>query len=138
MTFTGINYLAVLLAAIASFGFGAVWYMTLAKPWMAALGKTKEELMTAQGGGPMPYVICFLALLLMAWMLAGLIGHMGGVTIRTGLITAAFCWVGFVIPTMATNHAFQGATRSLTFIDGAHWLGALLVQGLVIGALGVH
>lgn len=138
MTFAGINYIAVFAAAVASFAFGAGWYMTLSKQWLAALGRTETECKAAQGGSPLPFVICFLAELLMAWMLAGLIGHMGGVSIRTGVITGAFCWLGFVIPALATNHAFQGAKRSLTLIDGAHWLGVLLVQGLVIGALGVR
>ena len=38
MTFAGINYLAVVVAAIASFGFSGLYYMSLAKPWTAALG----------------------------------------------------------------------------------------------------
>ena len=38
MTFAGINYLAVLIAAAAGWVAGAVWYMALAKPWMAAVG----------------------------------------------------------------------------------------------------
>ena len=39
MTFAGINYLAVVIAALAGFGFGAVYYMSLASPWMDAIGK---------------------------------------------------------------------------------------------------
>ena len=40
MVFGGINYIAVLVAAVAAFAFGAVYYMALSGPWMAALGKT--------------------------------------------------------------------------------------------------
>jgi len=29
------GFFSVVLAAIANFAFGAVWYMALAKPWMA-------------------------------------------------------------------------------------------------------
>ena len=43
MTFAGINYLAVVIAALASFGFGAIYYMSLAPPWMDALGWTPEQ-----------------------------------------------------------------------------------------------
>jgi len=32
------EYLLVLGAATASFVFGAVWYMSMAKPWQAAAG----------------------------------------------------------------------------------------------------
>ncbi len=40
MTFAGINYVAVLAAAIASFMLGWVWYgMLFQKAWMAAVGQ---------------------------------------------------------------------------------------------------
>jgi hypothetical protein len=42
-----------------------------------------------------------------------------------------------VITTLAVNHAFQGSKRALTLIDGGHWLGVLLLQGAVIGLMGV-
>jgi len=85
---------------------------------------------------PVPFVISFVAELVMAWMLAGIIGHMGQVTVKDGLISAFFVWLGFVITTMAVNHAYAKARPALTAIDGGHWLGVLLVQGLVIGLFG--
>ena len=48
MTFAGINYLAVLIAAAAGFGVGMPWYMAFAKPWMAANGLTKEKMAECQ------------------------------------------------------------------------------------------
>ena len=36
------------------------------------------------------------------------------------------------------RHAFQGARPSLTFIDGGHWLGVLLIQGAILGWWGVR
>ena len=41
-----INWLAVLLAFVASMAIGFVWYMpaVLGKRWMAAIGKTEEDL----------------------------------------------------------------------------------------------
>ena len=44
MTFAGPNYLAILIAAFAGFGWGAGYYMTLSKQWLAAVGMTKEQL----------------------------------------------------------------------------------------------
>ena len=136
MDFGGMNYLAVLAAAVAGFVFAAIYYTVLAKPWMAALGKTEAEIKANMS--PVPYVIAAVAQLVLAFMLAGVIGHLGTdmTTVRNGLITAFFIWLGFVVTTMAVNHAFQGAKRSLTLIDGAHWLGVLLVQGLVLGLFG--
>jgi hypothetical protein len=139
MGFAGVSYLAVLGAAGASWIFGALWYGLLGTRWMAALGTTKAELMGPSGKpSPGPFVLAFVAELLMAWTLAGILGHMGQVTVRGALITAFLTWLGFVITTGAVNNAYTRRQTGLTVIDGGHWLGVLLIQGLVIGAIGVR
>jgi hypothetical protein len=143
MTFAGINYLAVFIAALAGFGFGAVYYMALAKPWMHATGWTPEQQSAHVRGelnpSKLPFAIAIIANLIMAWVLAGLIGHLGPgqVTIRNGIISGAFACVGFVITTQSVNYAFSMRKPMLTVIDGGHWLGVLLIMGAVIGAFGV-
>jgi hypothetical protein len=136
MTFTGVNYIAVMIAALAGFGLGAVWYMVLAKPWMHAVGKTEAD--RPQGSAQVVlFAIAIVALFIMALMLAGVMGHLGDITIRGGVISGFFVWLGFVITTMGVNHAFSGAKPMLTLIDGGYWLAVLLIQGAVIGAFGV-
>lgn len=132
VTFVGINYLAVAVAAGAGFVFGALWYGLLGKQWMAALDLSEQPKQS-----PGPYVIAFAAQLVMAWVLAGVVGHFGEVTPMTALVTACLVWVGFVVTTQTVNHRFQSARWSLTVIDSGHWLGVLLVMGLVIGLVGV-
>ena len=139
MAFAGINYLAVLIAAAAGWVAGAVWYMALAKPWMAAVGTTKEKIEASktQPGASLPFVFAFAANVIMAWVLAGVIGHLGQVTIRTGVISGAFCWLGFVITTMLVNNSFAMRNRMLLLIDGGYWLVVLALMGAIIGAMGV-
>lgn len=140
MDFAGLNYLAVAVAALASYAFGAAWYMSLSKVWMAALGKTKADLQGPDGKpNPVPFVISFACQLLMAYVLAGVIGHLGAerLTLWNGVVSGALVWLGFVATTLATNHAFQGSRVTLTLIDGGHWLGVLVIQGAIIGAMGV-
>ena len=138
MSFTGVNYIAVIIAALAGFGLGAVWYMVLARPWMHAIGKTEAECKQLQGSAKVvPFAISIVALFIMALMLAGVMGHLGDITIRGGVISGFFVWLGFVITTMGVNHAFSGAKPMLTLIDGGYWLAVLLIQGAVIGAFGV-
>ncbi|MFI4996335.1 MAG: DUF1761 domain-containing protein [Hyphomicrobiales bacterium] len=139
MVFAGIYYPAILAAAIGAFVFGGVYYGLLGKSWMAALGKTEAEL---RPGGKMPLlpmIISFAALLVMAWGLAGVVGHLGPgqVTARNGAISALFLWLGFIVTTISVNNAFAGRKFALTAIDCGHWLGALIVEGLIIGAFGV-
>ena len=132
MVFAGINYLAVAIAAGVGFLFGALWYGLLGKQWMAALGLTEHP-----KPAPGPFVIAFAAQLVMAWVLAGVVGHFGEVTPMTALTTAGLIWVGFILTTQTVNHRFQSASWSLTLIDSGHWLGVLLVMGLVIGLVGI-
>ena len=132
MQFAGLDYVAVLVAAIAGFGFGAAWYMTLGKRWMEALGmKERPE------SSPAPFIFSFLCQLVMAWVLAGLIGHLGEITVLRSVVSAMFVWAGFVAAPMIVNHRFQGSPWMLTLIDAGHWLGVLVVMGVVIGLFGV-
>jgi uncharacterized membrane protein len=140
MAFVGINYLAVLVAAVAAWVLGAVWYKVFSTQWLAALGKSKADL-TGPAGKPksyVPFVLVFVAELIMAWMLAGILGHLGAITVKNGVLSGAFCWFGFVLTTIATNNAFAGRKVMLTVIDAGHWLAVLVVMGAIIGAFGVH
>jgi len=85
---------------------------------------------------PAPFIIAGVGCLLMAWMLAGLMGHLVDVTLRGGIVSASFVWVGFVLTTTATNQAFHGTKLIVIAIDAAHWLAALVVMGAIIGVFG--
>jgi hypothetical protein len=144
VTLGNLSYWPILIAAIFSFLFGAVWYGSLSRQWMEAAGLTAvdmEQRKAGMGPVPWPYILTFIALLVMAWMFAGVLLHLarGGmqVGVRAGLIAGFFMWFGFVMTTMVVNHAFQGARRTLTAIDGGHWLGVLLIQGAILGWWGV-
>jgi len=138
MTFAGVNYLAVLVAAVAAWLAGAAWYTALAKPWMAALGKTPQEMEDCkkQPMAFLPFIYAFVAAVIMAWVLAGLLGHLGRVTIRGGVVSGLFCWLGFVFPTMLVNNSFGMRKPMLLVIDGGYWLLVLALMGAIIGAIG--
>jgi hypothetical protein len=141
MRFAGIDYWAVFLAAIAGYLVGALWYWMVGKHWMAALGLTETMLKGKdQKPSPLAYVLAFVANLAMAWVLAGLVGHLGigQVTLKNGVISAAFVWFGFVITTIAVNNSFVIRKPILIAIDGGHWLAVLLLMGAIIGAMGVE
>jgi hypothetical protein len=144
MTFTGINYLAVLVAAVVAWVVGAAWYMSLSKAWVDAQERTMEEFKAAADAAKgtsaawMPYVLALVAELIMAWVLAGLLAHLGPgqTTIWNGIVSAAFVWLGFVATTIAVNNMFGMKRVKLTVIDSGHWLAVLLVMGAIIGAFG--
>nr|WP_233280844.1 DUF1761 domain-containing protein [Devosia oryziradicis] len=128
-----VNWLAVVLATVASFAFGAAWYMGLSRQWLNALGKTREQLNV----GYTPFIWSVLVELVMAYFLALLTpALMGEVTVAGGAIVGAHMWLGFVVTSLIMNHRYEGMKWSLTIIDGLHLLGVLVVQGVVIGLFG--
>lgn len=144
MVFAGMNYLAIVLAAIGGWIFGAIYYGALGNQWMAAQGKTEADIKGPDGKvSPAPFIIAFLAQLVIAFVLAGTVGHLvlksGApvVTVSNTVISALFIWAGFILTTQIVNHRFQDATWALTIIDSLHWLGVLVVMGVIIGWFGV-
>jgi len=129
MPFFGLDLITVGIAAVAGYAFGAVYYMTLSKPWLAAIGKSKDDL----SGGAGTFITAFVAQIVMAAVFAYILDNFGPGGVKPALATGALLWLGFVLTTIAVNHGFQGSKRSLTVIDSLHWLGVLLIQGLVIG-----
>ena len=131
MMFDGINLLGALAGAIAAFIFGALWYSVLGKAWKRAAGLTNDP-----KPSPLVMILTFFCQFIMAFVFAGVIYHTGGTSIRSGLISATLIWAGIVLTTQIVNHRFQGQPWSLTLIDSGHWLGVLIIQGVVIGAVG--
>ena len=143
MQFAGINHLAIFIAAVVAWLGGAAYYTALGKLWVAAQGKTVEQFHAEQApkkrtpAAWLPFALAFLANLAMAWVLAGMVGHLGAVTIRSAVISGLFVWAGFVVTTMLVNNAFAGRRYMLTLIDAGHWLLVVVLMGLVIGWMGV-
>ena len=134
MDFSTVNWLAVIVAAVVAWLFGAAWYMGLSKPWLKAARLDPATMKKS----PLPFVISFIAELVMACIMALVVGAMTGgePTLVAGLVFGFVLWLGFVITTLSVNHRYEGFGWGLTIIDGGHWLGVLLIMGAVIGWFG--
>ncbi|MDJ0612601.1 MAG: DUF1761 domain-containing protein [Rhizobiaceae bacterium] len=128
MDLSNLNYLAILVAAIAGMVSGAAWYGAFAKPWMKAVGYTEEPT-----PNPKIYIVAIIAQLIIAYMLAVLFRHFPSVDLVSGALGAFFCWLGFCLAPMAVNHRFQDKGWDLTLIDGGYWLVVFLLQGAILG-----
>src|SRR5688572_5740970 len=83
MTFLAPNYIAILVAAAVAYVLGALWYRIFAQPWLDAIGKTRDGVKPSAG----PYIVAAVADLVIAWVLSGIMGHLGQINVRTGLIS---------------------------------------------------
>ncbi|WP_417414875.1 DUF1761 domain-containing protein [Hoeflea sp.] len=136
MNFAGMNYLAILVAAIVAFVIGAIYYSTLTKSWMKAA--------RLDPAGPKPamaplMITTFILELGLAFVTAGIIGHLGAgqVTLSNGIISGLFIWAGIIFTTMTINQRYQNFGWDLTLIDGLHWLLVMIGIGATIGLFGV-
>lgn len=137
----GASLITILTATVASWLFGALWYGTLSKAWMAASGLTEEQIRGSSGKpSPLPYIISLVLEFLMAYMLAVLLLHTApdrDFSLGGALFAAFMIWLGFVFTTLTINHRYSLQPWSLTVIDGGHWLGVLLIQAAVMALMGL-
>jgi hypothetical protein len=131
-----INWLAVLLAFIASMAIGFVWYLpaVLGNRWMAAIGKTEEDLKNI-GGGPGIWVPMMVAAALTAILLAVLISKLGLDNAVAGGWFALVLALVFRAGGHAIHNGFAGRPAAVTLIDSGHDLVAMTVAGAIIGAM---
>lgn len=135
MTHFDVNWIAILLAMVASMTLGMGWYMWLAKQWMSALGKTEEEIRASSSVTPFIWAAgCQLVIAYFIAMLTPTL--METVNVYNAVIVGAHMWFGFIMTAMIINHRYQDHKWSLTIIDGGYMLGVVIVQGIVIGLFG--
>lgn len=136
MQFAGMNWLAIVVATIAAFIIGAVYYGAVGKRWMkAAKIVPKGEKMVP---APSLLINSLVMEFVLAIMTAGVISHLGPgqVTVANGVISGFFLWIGIIVPTMSINQRYQGFGWDLTIIDGIHWLLVMLAIGGIVGLFG--
>ena len=130
------QYIAVIVAAAVAYGFGAFWYIAMSKPWMAAAGIP----MTADGkpagrGSPMPFVIGFVAELLVAGMMRHIFAMSALDTWPKGIMGGFGVGAFLITPWVAMNYAFARRPFKLTLIDGVNSIVGCTLMGVVLTVL---
>lgn len=136
-----IKVITILIAAIAQFIIGAIWYMPVfGKLWGEIHGfdkLSKEKQNQAQKEMMPLLIIQFVLGIMSAWGLAYFINH----TNNTNMLTLIFyIWLGFIVPTTASGVIFGGTpgkwvAKKITIAIGGSLL-SLIVSGLVFQILG--
>lgn len=128
------NYLAIVVAAVASFLFETAWYSFFLKAWLAGIGRTMESL-EATG---VNLTLQFATALLMAAIVAAAISCVtqltGEQTALRGVRIGLLMWLGFVVTTMATEYVFEVRTYSIFAINSGFWLISMMLMGAIVGA----
>lgn len=134
-----INYLAVVIATVANFFFGFLWYTPLfGKAWAKELGivvtgkppagaLAKGLIMNLIGNFLMAYVFAHNNA---AWsFVPGMDQMSAGSTIMT---SAIFTWLGFYVPTDLNTVAWENKSWKFFAINTFYHLGSLIIAAIIL------
>lgn len=133
-----INPWAVLVAAAAAFGLGAVWYSPtlFGKEWQSMMmasvkGMTEKKM---RQGATAAYIGSFFVYLVTAYVLAYFIGLLESASVVEGLVVASWAALGFVVTFSLSDALFNDTRKKLWAINTGYKVASLLVMGAIIGA----
>jgi hypothetical protein len=134
LDWTGVSWVAVIVAAVASFVIGFVWFLpqVFGRRWAAASGRELP------GPGEANWAtIAYSAVggLVAAYVLALVADGLGAATLVDGAILGFLAWLGFIAPSTANAVFFEGRTAAWWTITAGFWLVSLVVMGAIIGYL---
>ena len=122
------NWLAVVVATVAFFVVGAIWYTALfGKIWQREVGLSEEQL---KGGANMPLIFgtCFA----LEFIVCLTVGHMFDFlepSDRAKMMIAVGLALGVMMPATGINYLYQRKSLKLFMIDSAHFVAGMAAVG---------
>lgn len=129
-----INYLAVLVSAVASMIVGSLWYGPIfGKIWISLSGFTKADMEAAKKKGMgKTYFLAFIFSLITAYVLAHFVDYLEATTITLGFIAAFWIWLGFIVPVQSGMFLWEGKSFKLYFLNIAYHIVNLFVMSAIL------
>ena len=129
---SSLNYVAIVVAIVATYALGALWYSPIGfgKMWMDELGKTQEQL-----GSPVkPMLVSFATGALTVVSMALLMSLVPEPNWSRGLCIGGLVGVGFIATAMASDYAFCGYSMRFYLIQTGYRVVYALIMGVILGA----
>jgi hypothetical protein len=135
LDFAGVNWLAVVVAAVGGIIVGFIWYAppVFGRRWARASGIELPQPGEVQ---PMTYIGGVVTAAVTAYVLAVLIGGLGATTLVDGVIVALLVWLGFIATWLASGVFFERRSTEWWAINAGQAIVSLALMGAIIGYLG--
>ena len=133
-----INYLAVIVAAVANFVLGGIWFGPLfGKKWFKLSGITQSRIDEAKNKGmAKSYVLMFLGSLVMAFVLSHALvfasSYMDQHGVYAGLTAGFWNWLGFVVPVTIGVVLWDLKPWKYWLITYSYYLVGLCLMGAIL------
>ncbi len=127
-----INYWAILVAGIVGMVIGFMWYSPalFGKQWMKLTGIKPSKKDKDGMGNKM--LVAFIAELVLAAVMLGIIKWAGVITIQGALAVGFITWLGFVATMTLNEILWQKKPFKLYILNNAHNLFKFLVVAIIL------
>ena len=126
-----VNHLAVLVATVASFLWGWLWYSVFGGMWMTLMGRAKADMAPTAT----PFIVGFIMELIVAYAIAMAITRRPGEqSLQLGLSFAGFVGVLIVATQLLEVYMYSSRPVALWCIDAGNLVTAMLLTGAIVGA----
>ena len=129
------SFISIIAATVATFAFGAAYYMTLSKPWMEAAQIKVDENGRPANDGPVPYIVAFVMIILVAGMMRHTFALSGIDGAGKGLISGLGVGAFFISPWIFINTGYSDRPWKLALIDSGYATFGCAIMGLVLTLL---
>ena len=127
------EFVAVIVATLAAYGFGAFWYIRMSKPWIKAAGIPVDAAGKPQGyGNPMPFITGFICVLVVAGMMRHMFMMSGLNSVLEGLMGGFGIGAFLITPWVVMNYSYAARPRALALIDGTYSVVGCTIIGVVL------
>ncbi len=126
-----VNYLAVLMSAVALFVLGGLWFSLLfANPWRRMQGITGPP----QSPGAALFAQLFICAVVTSWGMAMVLNHVGPMESGRAVGFAIICWLGFAGATSYATAAAGGKQLAQWAIESSYNLVSFILAALILSA----
>lgn len=131
-SFAEINWLSVIVATLAAFAIGGLWYspVLFSKAWQRENKLSDQEIKEANMA--LIFGSSFLLNFISAVVLELFIGKQADVL--TGLLAGLFVGLGWVATSLGTTYLFARKSLNLFIIDAGYFIVYFAVMGIILGA----
>ena len=132
MSFQNVNWLSVVVATIATFAIGSIWYspVLFSKAWQAELKIDMKNV--KKPSIPLIFGTTFVLQFIAALVLDLFIGPFG--TWKSGLHVGLLVSIGWIATTFGINYLYSQKSFRLFLIDAGCYVVYFIIMGIILGA----
>ncbi len=121
----------ILGAAASRMALGALWYspVLFLKPWMKMTGIGEQKMKQGMGGKIAADIV---GSLLMAFVMAHMVGWAGATEVLGGLAVGFLCWIGFAAVVSISTVTYEKRPFKLFALHNGYNLASLLAMGVIL------